>query len=185
MLRGCGAHATEAIGRWCSNADGVIAGVARQRVKHRAKHRVLGDPQRDGVLPARHRIERANGSRKDERERARPEPLGQASRIERHVRAPRVECIEIGKMHDERVIGGASFGGIDARESSRVVGASTEAVHSLGGQHREVTSRKRGSCNERIRDEVHRLIQPCQRRGTVTLKALVLTALVLDANRTR
>jgi hypothetical protein len=48
-----------------------------------------------------------------------------------------------------------------------------------------VTSRERGCRNERISDEVHRLIQPCQRRGTVTLKALVLTALVLDANRTR
>jgi hypothetical protein len=48
-----------------------------------------------------------------------------------------------------------------------------------------VTSSKRGSCNERISDEVHRLIQPCQRRGTVTLKALVLTALVAEVNRTR
>ena len=96
-----------------------------------------------------------------------------------------MQRIEVSDVHDQRVIGRPALRGIHAGKCGRIVCARTEAVHRLGGQHRKVTLRQCRGRNEWVSDEVHLAIHPCQRRGTVTWKALVLTALVDEANRTR
>lgn len=63
-------------------------------------------------------------------------------------------------MHDKWVIGGTTFGGVDARNSVRIISASGKAVDGFGWHCNQAAITKPNGGYARIRGQLHRLIQP-------------------------
>jgi hypothetical protein len=80
--------------------------------------------------------------------------------VSRDVNAPRTECDGIGNVHDEWVIGRATFDRIDTCHGSRITCQGTEPVDSLGRHRGEVAT---GDCSRghaRVSGGNHVPIQP-------------------------
>jgi hypothetical protein len=80
--------------------------------------------------------------------------------VSRDANAPRTECDGIGNVHDEWVIGGATFDRIDTCHGSRITGQGTEPIDRLGWHCRQVAT---GDCSRghaRVSGVNHEPIQP-------------------------
>ena len=124
----------------------------RQPPQQGQSHRVRGAAQPNAVLAPRSGLRHAFAPGQDQGQRAGPEGAGQGLREGRHERGEMRQGLgtglaiahTIGHMDDQRVVGGPTFGGKDRRDSSRVFGIATQAVHRLGRQADQASGAQAG-----------------------------------------
>ena len=146
MGGGGGAHAAEPVRAGRCNAPHHSVPVLRfaQRCQHCLRHRMRGAAQPDADLPASSRGGHTIASRHDQGQRPRPEGRHELLCKRWHpfskVRHAAHAAVEAGQVHDQRVVGGAAFGGEDFGHRAGVVRIRAQPVHRLGWQANQVTS---------------------------------------------
>ena len=123
-----------------------------ERMKDRLRHRVGGNPQRDGLEPGGGQLRDQAARRlwQDQGQRPRPERVRQPHRI--GIEAPdRLRRIEVFDMGDQRIERGAALGLVDPRDRGRIGGVGAEAIDGLGRERDQPASREaaRGGVNAR------------------------------------
>ena len=104
-----------------------------ERAQDRPRHRVGGNPDRDGIKPGGGEIGHSAVAcfRQHQRQRARPERLGQRDRGRVEVGNP-LPGPEIADMGDQRIERRPALGLIEPRNRARVGGIGAEAIDGLG-----------------------------------------------------
>ena len=141
----------EAVGARRGNAPQRLRPLGQQAQQSQG-HRVRGAAQTDAVLAPRSGLRHAFAARQDQGQRAGPEGAGQGLRKGRHERGEMRQGLgtglaiahTIGHMDDQRVVGGAAFGGKYGSYCHGVFRIAPQAVHRLGGQADQATGAQAG-----------------------------------------
>ena len=135
-----GADRPEAIGGRCRNS-------ATERREKRKRDWMVRHPQRDGLETTPGHNERyAAASPQDERQRARPETLGQKLCRPGYVRHPIPQLFGSADVNDERMRGGSPLHREDAVHGSSILGICTETIDCFGGEGNEASSAQHAGC---------------------------------------
>ena len=113
-------------------AEGATIGPPKAAISAQ-RHGMRRDAQRDARKPGAGELANpaARQGRRDERQRSRPETLGQALRGRRQSGLAQ-RGVERGDMGDERIEARPALGGIDPRDRRRRGGVGAEPIDGLG-----------------------------------------------------
>ena len=129
-----GADPAEAVRARRGDATGGVTGQRRQRCQARMRDRVARAAQRHGVLASGEVVTGPGAALHHQGQRPGPERLGQGAHAAVGRCRPALERSDAGHVHDQRMVGRASLGRVDARNRRGILGVSGQAVDGLGGQ---------------------------------------------------